>query len=91
MPHLSNLRCHSGLFRLSVLLALQRRQLVEMAQEANLPLIEDLTMANNVLEREPPPPLAAYAQEGAVITIGSLSKIFWAGLRVGWIRGTVPE
>ena len=69
---------------------LQRRQLVEMAQEVNLPLIEDLTLANVVLEKEPPPPLAAYAQEGAVITIGSLSKIFWAGLRVGWIRGTVP-
>ncbi len=29
------------------------------------------------------------AKEGAVITIGSLSKIFWAGLRVGWIRGSV--
>ena len=69
---------------------LQRRQLVEMAQKVNLPLIEDLTLANVVLEKEPPPPLAAYAQEGAVISIGSLSKIFWAGLRVGWIRGTVP-
>lgn len=69
---------------------LQRRQLIEMAQKVNLPLIEDLTLANVVLEKEPPPPLAAYAQEGAVITIGSLSKIFWAGLRVGWIRGTVP-
>ena len=69
---------------------LQRRRLVEMAQQINIPLIEDLTLANNVLEREPPPPLATYAQEGAVITIGSLSKIFWAGLRVGWIRGTVP-
>ncbi len=69
---------------------LQRRRLVELAQKVNIPLIEDLTLANNVLEREPPPPLATYAQEGAVITIGSLSKIFWAGLRVGWIRGTVP-
>jgi DNA-binding transcriptional MocR family regulator len=69
---------------------LQRRQLVEMAQKVNLPLIEDLTLANVVQEKEPPPPLAAYAQEGAVISIGSLSKIFWAGLRVGWIRGTVP-
>jgi DNA-binding transcriptional MocR family regulator len=25
-----------------------------------------------------------------VITIGSLSKLFWAGLRIGWIRGSVP-
>ena len=73
----------------NVLTELQRRQLVKLAQEVNLPLIEDLTLANIVLGKEPPPPLAAYAQEGAVITIGSLSKIFWAGLRVGWIRGTV--
>jgi DNA-binding transcriptional MocR family regulator len=69
---------------------LQRRLLVELAQQINIPLIEDLTLAHNALEREPPPPLASYAQEGAVITIGSLSKIFWAGLRVGWIRGAVP-
>ena len=60
-----------------------------MAQQVNLPLIEDLTLANIVLGKEPPPPLAAYAQEEAVISIGSLGKIFWAGLRVGWIRGTV--
>jgi DNA-binding transcriptional MocR family regulator len=69
---------------------LQRRDLVTMAQQVNMPIIEDLTMANNVLEGQPPPPLATYAQDGGVITIGSLSKLFWAGLRVGWIRGSVP-
>jgi DNA-binding transcriptional MocR family regulator len=69
---------------------MQRHQLVKLAQHVNIPLIEDLTMANNVLEGEPPPPLATYAQDGEVITIGSLSKLFWAGLRVGWIRGSVP-
>ncbi|MEP6776015.1 MAG: PLP-dependent aminotransferase family protein, partial [Chloroflexota bacterium] len=69
---------------------LQRRELVTMAQQVNMPIIEDLTMANNVLEGQPPPPLATYAQDGGVITIGSLSKLFWAGLRVGWIRGSVP-
>jgi len=68
----------------------QRRQLVKMAQEGNIPLIEDLTMANNVLEGDPPLPMAAYSQDGGVVTIGSLSKLFWAGLRVGWIRGSVP-
>lgn len=68
----------------------QRRQLVQLAHQANLPLIEDLTLAYNVLEGAPPPPLATYAQDGGVITIGSLSKLFWAGLRVGWIRGSVP-
>jgi DNA-binding transcriptional MocR family regulator len=74
----------------NTLTEMQRRQLVKMAQQVNMPLIEDLTLANNVLEGEPPPPLATYAQDGGVITIGSLSKLFWAGLRVGWIRGSVP-
>ncbi|APU17745.1 MULTISPECIES: PLP-dependent aminotransferase family protein [Actinoalloteichus] len=37
----------------------------------------------------PPPPMAAFAPE-QVITIGSSSKLFWGGLRLGWIR-TTPE
>ena len=65
-----------------------RREVTRLAQAAAVPIIEDLTLAFNVLERQPPPPLAAYAPEEAVISIGSLSKIFWAGLRVGWIRAT---
>jgi DNA-binding transcriptional MocR family regulator len=69
---------------------MQRRQLVKMAQQVSMPLIEDLTLANNALESDPPAPLATYAQDGGVITIGSMSKLFWAGLRVGWIRGSVP-
>jgi DNA-binding transcriptional MocR family regulator len=68
---------------------MQRREIVRLAQKFNMLLIEDLTLANNALEREPPAPLAAYAPDGDVITIGSMSKIFWAGLRVGWIRGSV--
>ena len=36
-----------------------------------------------------PSPLAAYAPPGAeVITVGSLSKTLWAGLRIGWVRAT---
>ena len=31
-------------------------------------------------------PLAAWDPAGQVITIGSMSKAFWAGLRVGWVR-----
>ncbi len=69
---------------------LQRREFIKMTQAVDLRVIEDLTLANNALDREPPPPLATYTEEGAVITIGSLSKIFWAGLRVGWIRASVP-
>jgi DNA-binding transcriptional MocR family regulator len=33
-----------------------------------------------------PPPLAAYNDQ--VITIGSLSKVIWGGLRTGWVRAS---
>ena len=36
-----------------------------------------------------PAPVAALDPDGeTVITIGSMSKAFWAGLRIGWIRAT---
>jgi DNA-binding transcriptional MocR family regulator len=34
-----------------------------------------------------PAPFAAFAHRGAVVTLGSTSKTFWGGLRVGWVRG----
>ena len=33
-----------------------------------------------------PPPIAAFDPGDRVITIGSLSKLAWGGLRIGWIR-----
>ena len=32
------------------------------------------------------PPFAAIARPGSVITLGSMSKSVWGGLRIGWIR-----
>ena len=37
-----------------------------------------------------PLPLAAISGTAPVITIGSLSKLFWPGLRIGWIRAPQP-
>jgi DNA-binding transcriptional MocR family regulator len=42
------------------------------------------------LEGDPlngPPPLAAFAGDLA-ITVGSASKSYWGGLRIGWIRAS---
>ena len=44
----------------------------------------DETFADLVLDGSRPTPLAAIDHD--VITIGSLSKAFWAGLRIGWVR-----
>ncbi|HEX2054366.1 MAG TPA: PLP-dependent aminotransferase family protein [Actinomycetota bacterium] len=67
-----------------------RREIARLADQSQVPFAEDNTLADISLGgHEPPPPLAHYAQGGTVISIGSMSKLYWAGLRVGWIRA--PE
>jgi DNA-binding transcriptional MocR family regulator len=39
--------------------------------------------------QEMPPPFAAFA--GDAITVGSTSKGFWGGLRVGWVRAPLDQ
>ncbi|HSL59724.1 MAG TPA: aminotransferase class I/II-fold pyridoxal phosphate-dependent enzyme, partial [Acidimicrobiales bacterium] len=34
----------------------------------------------------PPPPIATFDRHAPVVTVGSLSKVFWGGLRTGWLR-----
>jgi DNA-binding transcriptional MocR family regulator len=64
-----------------------RRAVATLSAELQLGVAEDLTVADLSLEGVPPPPLAHYAPHAPIFTIGSLSKVFWAGLRVGWVRG----
>lgn len=67
-----------------------RVQLVEVARHCGSVMIADETLVETAIDELPPAPIAAHAREGAaVMTIGSLSKIFWGGLRVGWMRA--PE
>jgi DNA-binding transcriptional MocR family regulator len=65
-----------------------RERAVALARATRTPLVVDETMAELTLEpATPPPPVAAHDPDGeTVITIGSASKAFWAGLRIGWIR-----
>ena len=37
-----------------------------------------------------PPPMAAFDDGTRVLSLGSVSKSFWGGLRVGWIRAAPP-
>jgi DNA-binding transcriptional MocR family regulator len=69
----------------------RRRSLVTMADELGFQVVEDLT-PDATLGRGVPPPLAAFDPRGdRVITVGSLSKIAWGGLRIGWIRASRPD
>jgi len=69
---------------------LARRQRVAELAAANpqTVFVDDMTLAElNLSDEETPPPLAAIAPRlSNVVTIGSVSKTYWAGLRVGWIR-----
>lgn len=67
-----------------------RRELVRFSRASEVPIIDDNTLAELALGYEPPPPLAAYGRDAPIVTVGSLSKLFWAGLRVGWIRASRP-
>jgi DNA-binding transcriptional MocR family regulator len=65
-----------------------RAALATAAAAAGTRLVVDETFAELPLGGgpAPPAPLAAWDPAGQVITIGSMSKAFWAGLRVGWVR-----
>lgn len=65
----------------------RRLALLRIARERHVLVVEDTVLEDLALERRPPPSLAALDPE-RVITIGSLSKTVWGGLRVGWIRAS---
>ena len=63
----------------------RRRELARAAAEYGFQVVEDLT-PDASLGNGTPPPIAAFDPGDRVITIGSLSKLAWGGLRIGWIR-----
>lgn len=67
-----------------------RRRLATLAAEHDVPLIDDEVRAELCFSGETPPPLAAFGRGEHVITVGSMSKLVWGGLRVGWIRAAAP-
>jgi DNA-binding transcriptional MocR family regulator len=71
----------------AVIPARERGRLARLAGEFQVPLIEDHAVADLAYAEPPPPPLASVAPGAPVVTVGSLSKLFWGGLRVGWLRG----
>jgi DNA-binding transcriptional MocR family regulator len=68
-----------------------RREIARLATDAHLPLVEDESLVDIRLDETPSPPsIAALAPKAPVMSIGSLSKLFWGGLRIGWIRAPEP-
>ncbi|HEU5390972.1 MAG TPA: PLP-dependent aminotransferase family protein [Streptosporangiaceae bacterium] len=68
-----------------------RRRVARLAAEHPGTLfVDDMTLAELPLGEAPePPPLAAFAPRQAnLVSVGSLSKLYWGGLRTGWIRAS---
>ena len=68
-----------------------RAELVALARATRTPLVVDETLAELGLEpgaARPRPGRRARPRRDTVITVGSMSKAFWAGLRIGWIRAS---
>lgn len=64
-----------------------RQLLLSVAASVGTTVIADETMGELRIEGSPSLPLAAADSSGAsVVMIGSAAKIFWGGLRIGWIR-----
>jgi DNA-binding transcriptional MocR family regulator len=66
----------------------RRREIAAMVSAARVPLVEDMALAD-LAWCSGPPPLAAFAPGASVAVVGSLSKLFWGGLRIGFVRA--PE
>jgi DNA-binding transcriptional MocR family regulator len=67
----------------------ERVRILRAAQRSGTWLIIDETLADLALDVPAPPPFASHAPPGGtgqIITIGSMSKTHWGGLRIGWLR-----
>ncbi len=65
---------------------LERRQkLIELADKYNLPVVEDNPYGELIFEGERMPSIKSLDKEGRVIFLGTFSKTFCPGLRLGWV------
>lgn len=67
----------------------RRKKLLQYCNEMHIPIVEDDVFRDLWLDQPPPPPIKSFDQHGNVVYIGSLSKCFAPGLRLGWLVG--PE
>lgn len=64
-----------------------RHAIAEFAGVTRTVVVVDETLVDLPLDSTPvPAPLAAYDHHGLVVCLGSTSKSYWGGLRIGWIR-----
>lgn len=90
--------CHSLLYTIPtfqnptghVMTETRRKEILQFCTKNHMPVIEDDVFCDLWLDELPPCPIKAMDQNGVVLYVGSLSKCFSPGLRVGWLVGPEP-
>ncbi|HLJ08019.1 MAG TPA: PLP-dependent aminotransferase family protein [Acidimicrobiia bacterium] len=67
-----------------------RAEVARLVSRHQTVLIDDCAVVDLRTGAEPPPPIASHAPDAPILTVGSMSKLFWGGLRVGWVRAPAP-
>ncbi len=68
-----------------------RERLVAAAHASGTDLVVDESFVDLPLDGTPmPPPAAVFDRHSRVISIGGMSKAYWGGLRIGWVRASAP-
>ena len=67
--------------------AARRKRILELAEEYDLLVLEDSPYREIRFEGEPQPMMKALDTNERVITLGTFSKIFVPGFRLGWVIG----
>ncbi|WP_138205846.1 PLP-dependent aminotransferase family protein [Haloimpatiens lingqiaonensis] len=63
----------------------RRKRIAELAAEYKVPVIEDSPYGELIFEGKPYPCIKSFDKAGYVVTLGTFSKTFCPGLRLGWI------
>jgi DNA-binding transcriptional MocR family regulator len=71
----------------AILAPTRRARLVRLAESVGAILVDDTSLSGTVFDA--PRPAVALGTADSLITVGSMSKLFWGGLRLGWIRASV--
>jgi DNA-binding transcriptional MocR family regulator len=74
----------------SVMPRAARKEVCRIASGLGVSVVDDEVLSELVLDGAQPLPIAAHGADAPVIAVGSLSKLVWIGLRVGWVRASEP-
>lgn len=63
----------------------RRKRLVELSEKSGIPIIEDSPYVEITFDGEKLPAIKSFDTQGMVIYLGSFSKTFSPGVRLGWV------